>query len=168
MTKPGAMPNAQGVVQGKIQRPGTPQETKPTPATPAATTPAVAEAQQPETNSQQETSTAQPQPRSQTPAVTPTAAPVMSAINSESRDKQQEEKITKLTSENAVLKSQQNTAIRRATKVPQANPTPPPQQKKEKREDTTVIQIRNLEQSVATYTASIFDHPVVHPGIYKM
>ena len=167
MTKPGAIPNAQGVVQGKIQRPGTTQETKPT-AAPTTPAPAVAEAQQPETNSQQETSTAQPQPKSQTPAVTPTAAPVMSAINSESRDKQQEEKITKLTSENAVLKSQQNTAIKRAAKVPRANPTPPPQQKKEKREDTTVIQIRNLEQSVATYTASIFDHPVVHPGIYKM
>ena len=174
MTKPGAIPNAQGVVQGKIQRPGTTQETKPTAvpttATAAPTTPApaIAEAQQPETNSEQETSTTQPQPKSEIPAVTPTAAPVMSAVSSESRDKRQEEKITKLTSENAVLKSQQTTAIKRAAKVPRANPTPPPQQKKEKREDTTVIQIRNLEQSVATYTASIFDHPVVHPGIYKM
>jgi hypothetical protein len=32
----------------------------------------------------------------------------------------------------------------------------------------TAIQIRNTEPSVATYTASIFDHPVTHPGIYKM
>lgn len=28
--------------------------------------------------------------------------------------------------------------------------------------------VRNTEPSVATYTASIFDHPVVHPGIYGM
>jgi len=31
-----------------------------------------------------------------------------------------------------------------------------------------IIIIRNTEPSVATYVASIFDHPVVHPGIYKM
>jgi hypothetical protein len=30
------------------------------------------------------------------------------------------------------------------------------------------IQVRNSEPSVATYIASIFDHPVTHPGIYKM
>ena len=30
------------------------------------------------------------------------------------------------------------------------------------------IQVRNTEPSVATYIASIFDHPVTHPGIYKM
>ena len=31
-----------------------------------------------------------------------------------------------------------------------------------------ILVTRNMEQSVSTYTASIFDHPVVHPGIYKM
>ncbi len=31
-----------------------------------------------------------------------------------------------------------------------------------------ILITRNMEPSVSTYTASIFDHPVVHPGIYKM
>ena len=140
-----------------------PAATPTLPTSPEATT-----TQSPSEPPKPETATSQPQARSQTPAVAAAATAAMGAVGSQSRDKQQEEKITKLTSENAVLKSQQTTAIKRAAKVPRANPTPPPQQKKEKREDTTVIQIRNLEQSVATYTASIFDHPVVHPGIYKM
>lgn len=165
LAAPGAMPNAQGVVEGKIQRPGI------VPAAPAAatSTPAVepTEPATPAEASKPETTPPQPQARSQTPTVA-AAAPAMGALGSQSKDKQQEEKITKLTSENAVLRSQQTTAMRRAAKVPRANPPPPPQQKKEKREDVTVIQIRNVEQSVATYTASIFDHPVVHPGIYKM
>jgi len=45
----------------------------------------------------------------------------------------------------------------------QAPVTPPPAP-----ETSGTIQLRNTERSVATYNASIFDHPVTHPGIYGM
>lgn len=48
-------------------------------------------------------------------------------------------------------------AARPRSESPKGSPISPP-----------VIIVRNIEQSVSTYTASIFDHPVVHPGIYKM
>ena len=41
-------------------------------------------------------------------------------------------------------------------------------QQQDNKNQVTVIQTRNVEPSVSTYIASIFDHPVVHPGIYKM
>ena len=182
LTKPGAMPNAQGVVEGKInrpeQKPAATEAPKPAPATPppaqteapkpAPTTPPPAQTEQPtsETSNQQQPKVEQP--KLETPAVVPVAPMATGPVTSESKEKQQQDKITTLTAENAVLKSQQ-TAAPRAARVPRVTPPPPPpQQKKEKKEDTTIIQIRNVEQSVATYTASIFDHPVVHPGIYKM
>ncbi len=43
--------------------------------------------------------------------------------------------------------------------------TQPPNNNDEK---PIVIQVRNSESSVSSYTASIFDHPVVAPGLYGM
>jgi len=48
------------------------------------------------------------------------------------------------------------------------NQTPPPAVPPQPSGGGGTIQIRNTEPSVATYNASIFDHPVTHPGIYKM
>lgn len=47
---------------------------------------------------------------------------------------------------------------------------PPPRLPKSRRAvvDPPVVYVRNEERTVTTYIASIFDHPVVHPGIYKM
>ena len=47
-------------------------------------------------------------------------------------------------------------------------PQPPVVVPQRQNNDSGTILIRNPELSVSTYTASIFDHPVVHPGIYKM
>ena len=49
-----------------------------------------------------------------------------------------------------------------------SSPPPPMPPPSKSGEGSGTIQIRNTEPSVATYNASIFDHPVTHPGIYKM
>jgi hypothetical protein len=49
-----------------------------------------------------------------------------------------------------------------------SSPPPPMPPPSKSGEGSGTIQIRNTEPSVATYSASIFDHPVTHPGIYKM
>jgi hypothetical protein len=183
-------------VQAKvgIKPTGTPAtpipEPTPAPSTPAATTPSVAPvaavaaagavavgannediaSQTPQSTQTQPTSTPQAAPIV-APVVSPPSSPssqTTGVITSESKDKKQEQAITKLTSENEALKNEVK-ALRPRQKPKKPPPPPPPKPpKKEANKETTLIQIRNVEQSVATYTASIFDHPVVHPGIYKM
>jgi hypothetical protein len=112
--KPGAYPDAQGVVRGKIERPA------------------------PTTN-------------------------------------RQEQQVAPLSSENASLKEDKPAQVSVVNAQPQGE-LPKMMKagfdavlgKLNKSTEPEYIQVRNDEQSVSTYVASIFDHPVVHPGIYKM
>ena len=72
-----------------------------------------------------------------------------------------------LSNENAELRTQsQNKDIRIA--LPRQTPQVNIVKNSSGENRPTVIQVRNYEPSVATYVSSIFDHPVTHPGIYKM
>ena len=69
--------------------------------------------------------------------------------------------------ENAELKSEVKEAksiVNNITQVAASSQAPQGESSKE----VLKVVVRNVEPSVATYTASIFDHPVVHPGIYGM
>jgi hypothetical protein len=80
--------------------------------------------------------------------------------------KKEEAPVQQLSDENQQLKREQQQAP--VIVAPQQTNIQSSQQPQQKSDQTTFIQTRNLEPSVATYVASIFDHPVVHPGIYKM
>lgn len=98
------------------------------------------------------------------PTVTPEAAKE-TATPPEPRPKE-EAPVQSLSNENEELKREQNqqppvVVAPQQTNLQMAAP-------QEQKSEPTIIQTRNFEPSVATYVASIFDHPVVHPGIYKM
>lgn len=71
--------------------------------------------------------------------------------------------------EQRVLQAEAKQAARPRPSAPRRAATPPPPPPAPpKQEPPVIVQTRNMEPSVMTYTASIFDHPVIHPGIYKM
>lgn len=87
----------------------------------------------------------------------------------------QEQQVAPLSSENAALKEDKPAQVSVVNSQPQGE-LPKMMKagfdavlgKLNKSTQPEYIQVRNDEQSVSTYVASIFDHPVVHPGIYKM
>ena len=87
----------------------------------------------------------------------------------------QEQQVAPLSSENASLKEDKPAQVSVINSQPQGE-LPNMMKagfdavlgKLNKSTQPEYIQVRNDEQSVSTYVASIFDHPVVHPGIYKM
>jgi hypothetical protein len=87
----------------------------------------------------------------------------------------QEQQVAPLSSENASLKEDKPAQVSVVNTQPQGE-LPKMMKagfdavlgKLNKSTEPEYIQVRNDEQSVSTYVASIFDHPVVHPGIYKM
>lgn len=87
----------------------------------------------------------------------------------------QEQQVAPLSSENAALKEDKPAQVSVVNAQPQGE-LPNMMKagfdavlgKLNKSTEPEYIQVRNDEQSVSTYVASIFDHPVVHPGIYKM
>ena len=81
--------------------------------------------------------------------------------------KPNETNVPGLSNENSDLKNQsQNRDIRIA--LPRQTPQVNIVKNADNESRPTVVQVRNYEPSVATYVSSIFDHPVTHPGIYKM
>jgi hypothetical protein len=87
----------------------------------------------------------------------------------------QEQQVAPLSSENASLKEDKPAQVSVVNTQPQGE-LPKMMKagfdavlgKLNKSTEPEYILVRNDETSVSTYVASIFDHPVVHPGIYKM
>ena len=87
----------------------------------------------------------------------------------------QEQQVAPLSSENASLKEDKPAQVSVVNTQPQGE-LPKMMRagfdavlgKLNKSTEPEYILVRNDETSVSTYVASIFDHPVVHPGIYKM
>lgn len=87
----------------------------------------------------------------------------------------QEQQVAPLSSENAALKEDKPAQVSVVNSQPQGE-LPKMMKagfdavlgKLNKSTQPEYIQVRNDEISVSTYVASIFDHPVVHPGIYRM
>jgi hypothetical protein len=100
----------------------------------------------------------------------PTATPAPAAAANK-----QEQQVAPLSSENASLKEDKPAQVSVVNSQPQGE-LPKMMKagfdavmgKLNKSTQPEYIQVRNDEISVSTYVASIFDHPVVHPGIYKM
>ena len=111
------------------------------------------------------TATSAPAPA---PTATPAPAPAAAA-------NKQEQQVAPLSSENASLKEDKPAQVSVVNSQPQGE-LPKMMKagfdavmgKLNKSTQPEYIQVRNDEISVSTYVASIFDHPVVHPGIYKM
>ena len=83
------------------------------------------------------------------------------------QSKAKEDTVSQPSAENKELTNNQNQSTTTVVNVP-AKQQAPTLIKSGNESGGGIIIIRNVEPSVATYVASIFDHPVVHPGIYKM
>lgn len=81
--------------------------------------------------------------------------------------KREEAPVQQLSEENDQLRREQQQQPPPVIVAPQQTNLQMGQQQ-ERQSQPVIIQTRNTEPSVSTYVASIFDHPVVHPGIYKM
>lgn len=92
-------------------------------------------------------------------AATPTATPPAPLTSTQNE-------VVQVSNENASLKEEQEQKVVIVNNAPVINQAAP--QPRQQPATPGIISIRNSELSVSTYTASIFDHPVVHPGIYKM
>jgi tetrahydromethanopterin S-methyltransferase subunit B len=82
------------------------------------------------------------------------------------QSKAKEDAVSQPSAENKQLSDSRNKNTTTVVNVPAKQQAPNVIQSN--KDSGGIIIIRNTEPSVATYVASIFDHPVVHPGIYKM
>lgn len=100
-------------------------------------------------------------------SVTPTPPPVIPPPQVVPREIPTQQ-VGQLSQENDSLRSERTQPQVVVAPLPQPTITAPPVDNTPAKQETVMIQVRNVEPTISTYVASIFDHPVTHPGIYKM